>query len=109
MFLFTREKDECGAEIKVFQDNVKVLDTFVRFENNQKVNYWFSCLTYKDFNVKELRLSDRTEYIIDYEFCTSANKIKNKLAEINHFIHLNLHYLVRFVKSDISCAYFDKI
>jgi hypothetical protein len=112
MFIFTSEKNEHGAHIKIYQDNIKVLDTFVNYGPNEYIkhkNYWFSCLTYKQFNVKELRLSDRTEYIIDYEFCKSANILETQLFKINNFIYNNLKNLCKFVESCVSCAYFDKI
>jgi hypothetical protein len=116
MFLFTKEKnkDECAEYIKVFKDNIKVLDTFVNYGINeydftQSKNYWFSCLTYKHFNVKELRLSYRTKHIINYEFCTSVNYLKMIIKNINDFINNNLQNLCEFVESDKTLAYYDNI
>lgn len=94
-FLFTCEKNEYGASVKVFHDEEKVLDTFVNYGKNwfdleQKNNYWFSSLTYKHFNVKELILSNRTEYIINYEYCKSVNELKKHITLINDYINQKL-------------------
>jgi len=112
MFIYTSEKNKDGAHIEIKKDNIKILDTFVNFGRNDYLknkDYWFSCLTYKQFNVKELRLSYRTKYIIDYEFCNSANLLEKNLLSINNFIFNNLNNLCKFVESDISCACYEKI
>jgi hypothetical protein len=44
MFHYTSEKNEHGAHIKIYQDNIKILDTFVNYGPNEYLknkNYWY--------------------------------------------------------------------
>lgn len=117
MFLFTREKydNDIADHVKVYLDNIKVLDTFVNYrpnlyEDNNNKNYWFSCLTYKQFNVKHLNLSFRPDYyIIDYEFCKSVNYLNIVLKNINDYIKNNMKTLCELIESNVPYAYFEKL